>query len=113
MSAGGGGLSSRQRNFRVAWRCLSQSPPVSPGSSGWLGGAGGDPARPCWDLLGSTLRHWRPFSSSAGEPWHGEPAAPRSLCPPWQPAAPTAVTATSTREDVFSVHLLWLNLLNV
>lgn len=69
VSASTGGLSSRQRNFRVAWRCLSRSLPVSPGGSGWLCGAAGDPTRLCWAP---------PARLVPVQPRHGEPVAPQS-----------------------------------
>lgn len=105
MSAGTGALSSHRRNFRVVWRCLSQSLSVSPGSSGWLDGAGGNQLGP------------------AG--LHPAPLAPVQLLAGVSPGMASlrhcALGASSSHRCACSLrggrwffwgHLLWLNLPN-
>lgn len=72
VSAGTGGLSSRQRNFRVAWRCLSRPcrclQEAQAGSVGLVGTRRGR-AGTCW------APHARLVPV---QPGHGEPVAPQS-----------------------------------
>lgn len=90
-----GKLSSCQRHSRVVWRCLSQSPLVSPGSSVGLVGIQRGHTETCWALPCS-------IGTRSPPPWlspgmvslqHHHPCIP--------PAAPMALTATSMQEDEF------------